>query len=238
MLDRDGSGPNLVELYDKYDREDRLAACALGAGTVVMLGITGLTVAVTPSSGFYELVEGTLRPNAEVLNKWATNVITGGYTLVAEAGVGFIGWKRSETRRRNVALEIADAEGRVPDGTNLARVEYTSALASTLIYGINFKPSRWNTFVNTFARPIWEMSIPYAQPDQRRDATFRSFDRGVEILPFNDEWTKYEVGVAALNLGKGRWENIAQGKGSTRLRSYSYVMLDEINRRLGDAPPQ
>lgn len=235
MTAEGGQKPNLIELYDKYDREGVLQAWGVLGATVIGVGVTGLMVVTTPSSVFYEVNEGVVRPNAEVFQKWAINVITGGYTLLLEGGVGFIGWERSEARSKKTALEIAEVEGRVPDQSNDKRVLYTSALASTLVYGIEFNYSRWSKFVNAFARPMWEMSIPYATPGERRAETFESFDDGVNSLPF-DDWIKDEVGLAALNLGKKRWERIAEGKGSNRLRSYSYVMLSEINERLGDAP--
>lgn len=230
---------DLVELYDRYNREDMLQAYAIGGGAVLMLGIAGLTVVTTPSSGFYETIEGTLHANPDVLQKWAINVIAGGYTLFAEAGIGFIGWKRSEARKSDIALQIAEVEGRMPDETNDKRVMYTSALASTLVYGVRVRTSRWGRLIDRFTRPYWEIyfglnSVP---PEIRKDATFAVFDLTVNALSFS-EWDQREVGIASLNLAKQRWENIAEGKGSNRLRSYSYVMLSEINRRLGDAPPK
>lgn len=67
----------------------------------------------------------------------------------------------------------------------------------------------------------------------RKDATFAVFDLTVNVLPFS-EWDQREVGIASLNLAKQRWEHIAESKDSSRLKGYSYVMLSEINKRLGD----
>lgn len=229
--------PNLVELYDRYNREDLLAAYGLGVVTFVTLGISGLALATMPTGEFYHIDEGgAIRANAAAHLKWAINTITLGGVLGTEVGVGFVGWKRSEARRKEIALQIAQAEGRVVDETNDERVMFTSALSSTLVYGIEFKSSSVSRFVNTYVRPIWEMSIPYSTPERRMIATFQSFDYGVAHLPV-DEWTKYEIGITALNLGQQRWEDISRAKGTSRLRGYSYVMLSEINRRLGDTLP-
>lgn len=91
--------PNLVELYDSYNREDILAAYGLGAATVIAMGISGLMLATTPSRGFYEIDEGVIRANSEVFLKWATNVLMTAGVFGAEIGAGFVGWKRSEARR-------------------------------------------------------------------------------------------------------------------------------------------
>lgn len=226
-------GFNLVNLYNRYNRERTLEEGYLIATGLTTLAILGLTVMVSPDSYY----DQNLRPILPNFQRLITNLMADTVVIGTELGVGFVGWKRSQSRREKLYLQIAEAEGREVDETNERRIRYTSDLASTLVYGIKYKPTLRGKIVEFFSRPTWELGKFYGAPEERKKLTFDVFDGAVNILPF-DHQTQNEVGLAALTLAQQKWEIIRNSRSGNRVKGYSYVMLTEINKRLDDIFPQ
>ena len=236
MLNEGEQKLHLLELYNKYNREDTLLLHTYSAAILITLGVGGLLVATTPLSGGIQLDGELIRVNKEILERRVINAAAGTVALGAEFGILRLAHKVSEARKHKIALEIAQAEERIPNETNDQRIMCTSALSSTLVYGIEFRPKFTKRLFNTYIQPILDgyRNIP---PENRVNETFWNFDDGVDELPF-DEGTNHEIMITALDLGRQRWEAIRRGKGSNkRLQGYSYVMLSEINNRLRDTLP-